>query len=195
MIKPSFWTAEKTEELKLHRDSGLSGSAIAQQMGVTRNTVIGKLYRLGLTLPGTPRLSPEERERRRKEKNAVKINRQRIRRHENRGWKVQEPTIPVAVPPFIGSLNIPFGDLRRFTKHSPNQCRYIAAEPAGPDYLACGNETLKGESWCAHCKDVVFASPKNYSDEERDRRRRWLIKVGHPSKVGRVVDDGVGEAA
>jgi GcrA cell cycle regulator len=44
------WTPERVEKLKKLTADGLSGSQIASQLGgVTRNAVIGKIHRLGLT--------------------------------------------------------------------------------------------------------------------------------------------------
>ncbi|MFZ3225370.1 MAG: GcrA family cell cycle regulator, partial [Xanthobacteraceae bacterium] len=49
----SPWTAERIEQLRNGVTSGLSCSQIAAEIGVTRNAVIGKIHRLGLS-PGRP---------------------------------------------------------------------------------------------------------------------------------------------
>src|SRR3954453_16331511 len=43
------WTTERVELLKQHFEAGLSCRDIAARIGVSRNAVIGKLTRLGLT--------------------------------------------------------------------------------------------------------------------------------------------------
>ena len=43
------WTDERVERLKNHFEAGLSCRQIAADIGVSRNAVIGKLSRLGLT--------------------------------------------------------------------------------------------------------------------------------------------------
>src|SRR5579872_740953 len=43
------WTTERIERLKIHFADGLSCRQIADQIGVTRNAVIGKISRLQLT--------------------------------------------------------------------------------------------------------------------------------------------------
>ena len=49
------WTDERVEELKKLWSEGLSASQIAKQLGgVTRNAVIGKVHRLGLSGRATP---------------------------------------------------------------------------------------------------------------------------------------------
>ena len=49
----SPWTPERIEQLRNCVTSGLSCSQIAAEIGVTRNAVIGKIHRLGLS-PGRP---------------------------------------------------------------------------------------------------------------------------------------------
>jgi GcrA cell cycle regulator len=158
----TLWTDDRIEELKEHWKTKLSCSEIGALMNISRNAVIGKIHRLGLS----GRVDPREQERRRQERNAKQREKQADRRSQIRATTMQE--LPPSPDPFIGSLNIPFNELRRYSDKGPNQCRYIAAEPASPDYLVCGNETLDGESWCGHCKGIVYGRP--ISDEERARR-------------------------
>ena len=61
------WTDERLEALKGHFASGLTCRQIAAEIGVSRNAVIGKLSRLGLTRdkpPGSEPRSKRPRERR-----------------------------------------------------------------------------------------------------------------------------------
>lgn len=46
-----IWTDERTALLKAYKKEGLSHAEIAHKLGVTRNTVCGKLNRLGLVGP------------------------------------------------------------------------------------------------------------------------------------------------
>lgn len=41
-----WWTPARVAELQRLRGDGLSGSEIAQRMGVTRNAVLGQMYRI-----------------------------------------------------------------------------------------------------------------------------------------------------
>src|SRR5262245_14999204 len=47
------WTSERVEQLRAYVAAGLTCSQIALEIGVTRNAVIGKIHRLGLS-PGSP---------------------------------------------------------------------------------------------------------------------------------------------
>jgi hypothetical protein len=45
------WDEERTTELKALRVCGLSSREIGQKMGFSRNSIIGKLYRMGFDVP------------------------------------------------------------------------------------------------------------------------------------------------
>jgi hypothetical protein len=149
-----IWNDYKTAELKRLHATGMSMSEIAAAMGITRNAAIGKCSRLNLPSRATkPRLPQEELQRRRNERQRL-YDRNHRHRAPNEEKKMADFP-PIKPAPYVGDLRIPFADLRDFKNESPNQCRYIADEPPGPGYLACGNETRKGESYCPHCWEIV----------------------------------------
>jgi hypothetical protein len=51
------WNPERIEQLRNCVGAGLTCSQIAAEIGVTRNAVIGKIHRLGLS-PGRPPAGP-----------------------------------------------------------------------------------------------------------------------------------------
>src|SRR5438128_8882556 len=61
------WTQERVEQLQSYVNAGLTCSQIADEIGVSRNAVIGKIHRLGLA-PGRPagRPAPERPPRHRR---------------------------------------------------------------------------------------------------------------------------------
>ena len=50
-ISPSTWSTDRIEQLRRCFDAGLTCSQIAREIGVTRNAVIGKMNRMGLSRP------------------------------------------------------------------------------------------------------------------------------------------------
>lgn len=150
-----FWTDDITVRLKDLWAKSWSASQIAAELQTTRNAVLGKIHRLGLS-GRVLNISPEElerRERKRRERRNAKEARRRIRLAP----AMVASSIETPPPAYLGySLEIPFSDLRSLSASEPNQCRFIAAEPPGPLYLACGNETAAGEPYCAHCQKVVL---------------------------------------
>lgn len=148
-----LWTDDEVEELKVRWSAGLTCSEIGTAMDKSRNAVIGKVHRLGLDgRKKTTTAADRERSlRARYERNA---RQKKLKRRQNREVEVEEQI--EAMPAFIGSLNIPFDELRDFSNCEPNECRFIADEPPGPLYLSCGTETPPGEPYCAHCKPITL---------------------------------------
>ena len=56
------WSPERVAQLKRCFDAGLTCSQIAREIGVTRNAVIGKLNRLGLSQPRNPAATQARRD-------------------------------------------------------------------------------------------------------------------------------------
>src|SRR4051812_2332262 len=129
----SIWTDELVTRLVTSFHAGLAYGCIANELGVTRNAVCGKISRLGLAAR-VPRINAALSEQRRLDRAAKHNEKKRLRRA-----RVKAALPPIERPvimPFMGSLDIPFAQLTDFKNAESNQCRYIAAEPAGPDYLA-----------------------------------------------------------
>lgn len=156
-----FWTDDVLTSLKDFWNRGWSASQIAAQLRTSRNAVLGKIHRLGLSGRVMP-VSDEERRRREERRRQKHAERERSRRARlgidaPRPPRVARAELPA--PPYLGyALDIPFAELRPLSIAGANQCRYIAAEPPGPQFLACGNDTPAGQSYCAHCSTIVFRS-------------------------------------
>lgn len=58
------WSPERVAQLKRCFDAGLTCSQIAREIGVTRNAVIGKLNRMGLSQPRNPAATQARRDAR-----------------------------------------------------------------------------------------------------------------------------------
>jgi GcrA cell cycle regulator len=195
----TVWTDEKVDELKGYRESELSAAQIGLRMCISRSAVLGKIKRLGWASKGVsrPRLSDAEREQSRKRAQDRGVIQNRIRRQERRGEHKMEDTPATSRPAFIGSLNVPFADLRPLLNHASNQCRFIAAETPRPDYLACGNETLPGESYCGHHHGVVYQGHNyrpNLSEDEINRRRGNGYAMAR-AKWGALIKEGGSDSA
>jgi hypothetical protein len=140
----SNWTDDRVAELTRLVKACFSASEIATTMGggLTRNSVIGKCRRLGLTLTGTDRRAARPSPKPLKPSKAARLF--------VGSWGACPETIPGHIPsePVVKlqPLNIPFDDIRAF------QCRWITSQrPA----LFCGHPTVAG-SWCPTHRAIVF---------------------------------------
>lgn len=136
------WTDEITERLKAMLDEGLTSAEIARCIpGATRNAVIGKIHRLGLTFPG--RLSPERPSARRRRSNV---------------WKIKATRAPRAGGGELTALN---KDLRVGTSIlnlERHHCRWPVSDNPR---LFCGNQRRdENTPYCAAHAQIAYVSPQ-----------------------------------
>ena len=137
------WTDERVELLKEHFAAGLTCREIADDIGVSRNAVIGKLSRLNLTRGDT-------RGRRRAEKKtgrpgSARSNPLRAKPLHRLVLIVDLFASPVS-PEDPSSIDE--GNRRSLLELGPNQCRWPISTPGAADFCFCGNTAAEGESYC-----------------------------------------------
>jgi len=140
------WTPERVEQLRSFVVTGLSCSQIAAEMGVTRNAVIGKIHRLGLS-PGRP---PGGSGR------SCAPRGHRPRRVGQRGLL---QLLFSNGAPAIGALAksapiaIESAQPCSLLDLAQGKCRWPLSKGNGDcgaaDFIFCGNEAIAGLSYCA----------------------------------------------
>lgn len=155
------WTDDRVETLKKLWIEGLSASQIAKEMGgVTRNAVIGKVHRLGLSGRATPSRPPRPRPR-------AKAAAQR---------KVSSPVLkatpatPVtrreeipATP--IEPQKLPNGEFATVLTLTNKLCKWPIGDPAKPGFKFCGHGSTENSPYCKE------HAAQAYQPQTRRRRR------------------------
>ncbi len=146
------WTPERVEQLRGYVATGLSCSQIAAQIGVTRNAVIGKIHRLGLS-PGRPpggsaRTCPP---RARHPRAASPQRLLRLMWADGGAAALAEPLAVASAQPCT-LLDLAQG-----------KCRWPledqSASGAAADFNFCGNEAVAGLSYCAGHARMAYRMP------------------------------------
>lgn len=145
------WTDERVETLKKLWAEGLSAAQIANKIGgVTRNAVIGKVHRLGLSGRATP----------------AKPQRGCAPRAVERDKETAAPPAPredvksvIPEPDFVAPLVLESGDSATVATISNNMCKWPIGDPARDDFHFCGQTTLPGKSYCAYHARLAFQPP------------------------------------
>jgi GcrA cell cycle regulator len=148
---PATWSSERIELLKRCFQAGLTCSQIAREMGVTRNAVIGKMNRLGLSRPRDVIGGQMRR--------AARLARPKTARRLIRtAWRckpaqpnvfAQHQMLTAAFPePRAEDVPIHNGRGCTLLELSPGQCRWPINTPGADDFCYCGNEPVKGLPYC-----------------------------------------------
>jgi GcrA cell cycle regulator len=137
------WTTERVDQLRNYVDAGLTCSQIAAEIGVSRNAVIGKIHRLGLS-PGRPAAALARPCPQRGQRPRLPSHRQMLR------------LISVETP-FVAAdaAAVPIESAHRCSllELAQDRCRWPLGDPVSSsgavDFAFCGNETVRGLSYCA----------------------------------------------
>lgn len=134
--KEPTWTNERIELLKTHFSAGLSCREIANEIGVSRNAVIGKLSRLDLTREKKPEIR----------RPGTKTNRPRsVPRLQ---YRILRKLFAEAGPP-EDSVAIHSEQHCSLLELSEERCRWPINSPGEEDFCFCGDRPLEGLPYCA----------------------------------------------
>jgi GcrA cell cycle regulator len=135
--KEPTWTPERVELLKIRFAAGLSCREIANDLGVSRNAVIGKISRLDLTRENEPRRTARKDDaKRRRTRSVPRLQYQLLR-------KLYDEAEPAADPGTISSEHP--CSLLELSEH---KCRWPISTPGTDDFCFCGNRPLDGLPYC-----------------------------------------------
>lgn len=146
------WTDDRVETLsKLWRE-GQSASQIARDLGhgITRNAVIGKIHRLGLSGRAAPRLPGAGRA---------------DQRRERRGRIPRRTAAPRPLPPPVApspDLTLPQTGLASVVSVRFGQCRWPMGDPLADDFCLCGRTAVRGAYCATHGALAYRATEKNH---------------------------------
>ena len=148
------WTHERIEHLKKLWEAGHTASNIASELGgITRNAVIGKAHRLGLS----------GRMKSKSKVSSVSIVR-RKKMPANRNSKIIELTTSVSEP-----MNpISFAGIK------DGLCRWPLGEPEDLDFKFCGRSSNDGVVYCDEHHSLAY-QPLSQTRQKRTNRKRFKV--------------------
>ena len=173
------WTDERVELLRKLWTEGLSASQIAAELanGISRNAVIGKVHRLGLSgrakapaaAPARPRLA-------RPVASAPRPAPERVANPISRGANALafEPmALPAEAldPRPVEEVVIPISERVTIMELREGMCRWPLGDPTSADFGFCGARGTIGDPYCTYHASIAY-QPTH--DRRRDRDRRML---------------------
>src|ERR1700756_3191542 len=149
------WTDERVENLKKLWTDGLSASQIAAELGgITRNAVIGKVHRLGLSGRAKSPTSAAPRPRKaRAHSHMLRGSRPAIRGNTALAHAYEVEVEPE--PELVDNI-IPLGQRRTILELTEETCRWPIGDPGSPEFFFCGGHTIAGLPYCAYHSRVAY---------------------------------------
>lgn len=169
------WTDDRVELLKTLWAEGLSASQIANRLGgVTRNAVIGKVHRLGLS--GRTTTSRAKAPRTRRRTSQTRAARPQLRTHGNAALKPvyetdAEEELELAPSP-VRELVIPVEERASILTLTETRCRWPIGDPGDEDFHFCGRDCEISDSYCEHHAQVAYQPAQSRRRDSRSAARQ-----------------------
>src|SRR5882757_4834164 len=162
------WSSERIEQLRSLWHDGLSASQIAAVLGgITRNAVIGKAHRLGLTGRPSPiknRIAGQARPRPARRPRAERVPVQRPATIAATPARRVEP----ALPP-LELEDMPGATILTLTDRI---CKWPIGDPRDPDFHFCGRASAEGLPYCVDHARRAYQPPARRSGDHGDHGHR-----------------------
>ncbi|MGF7161268.1 GcrA cell cycle regulator [Rhodoligotrophos appendicifer] len=132
---------------------GLTGAKIAEIMGLTRNQVIGRAFRMGVTLGfGRKRVLHVKLPPKAEKASRPKVERKAAPR------AVPKPSPAVLVVPKVDLAPVvpgPAGGVP-FLELAPRGCKFAVGQDAQGSHLFCGGSRAEGLPYCRHHAQIAY---------------------------------------
>jgi GcrA cell cycle regulator len=174
------WTEDRVATLSKLWAEGLSASQIAKQLGgVTRNAVIGKVHRLGLSGRAKPsRPKPAAKTSRAKTPTATPTARPKPSRTSAKTAKPAKTSpapaesLPVSTEPPLEAKPLKDGSYATILTLTDHMCKWPIGDPSGDEFRFCGRKTEPDEPYCTAHSMVA------YQPSRRRNSSGKMISVG-----------------
>jgi GcrA cell cycle regulator len=173
MSDVATWTDERVELLKKLWNDGLSASQIAAEIGsITRNAVIGKVHRLGLSGRARPQSVAQPRPRKAPAARPTGASPPNHGLHTRGATalaslpQIMAEAAPQAAPQANPDVVVPFSERVTIMELKESMCRWPLGDPTTAEFRYCGSKSEVGTPYCQyHCRIAYQPSI------DRNRRR------------------------
>ncbi|MYZ49251.1 GcrA family cell cycle regulator [Propylenella binzhouense] len=155
------WTDERVELLKRLWQEGRSASQIAAELagGATRNAVIGKIHRLGLSGRGQPTTTTKRQRR------TTQVPAPAARKHTTPATVGALALSPLHAPAPVPlaerkhALVVPIAKRLPIEKLTEQTCKWPIGDPGHADFHFCGHQSLEGLPYCEYHAGIAYQTP------------------------------------
>jgi len=156
------WTDERVDLLKKLWSEGLSASQIAGRLGgVTRNAVIGKVHRLGLSGRATSTRLKSLRPRSRVPAAPKRQPRARVAAGGSPALRALYHPETEPFRPTEDEIVIPLEERKSLQDLTENSCRWPIGDPQSSDFHFCGHKKVPGLPYCEVHSRRAFQPPQS----------------------------------
>ena len=154
------WTTEMIEGLKKMWKKGLTTNEIAKELGVSKNSIVGKVHRLTLTSRPSPikkkdgedddlfvQLTPEENVPQPKEEVQIELEKE-----QQTAQEIQTKPLPV-------ETELKKRKCIKLSELDSHTCRWPIGDPKDDRFCFCGNKVRAGQTYCDEHAAIAYVKP------------------------------------
>ena len=147
------WTDEMIEQLTQLWMSGLTTNEIAKELGLSKNSVVGKVHRMNLNSRPSPIKKKEEAQ---VEQSAVQEPKQ-VKSPKKTTPSLEHKPAKIAVSPIDTKTHsdtcVKLSDLNSHT------CRWPIGDPKDENFCFCGKKVRAGQTYCDEHAAIAYVKP------------------------------------
>jgi GcrA cell cycle regulator len=176
----SPWTDDRIVHLKTRWLQGVSTPAICRELGLSRNSVLGKIRRLSVVelslsgLRGKRPLAAENRHPSGRGPADHPAVTPLCKQHQRPAWVILAN--PHVDDPRVDA-DISFSQRCSLLELNCSTCRWPEGNPASCDFFFCGAEPVRGKPYCAtHCARAYRPAEETAQRPPNARVRRAMLR-------------------
>ena len=157
------WTDKMVEDLKIMWKQGLTTGEIGKRLGVSKNSIVGKVPRLQLDARPSPiRKKDEETSEAAVENNTEKTPAAKLKA-ERKSSRDEGKTDAATLPANTGfrptpAKNVASGDVK-LTDLDNHTCRWPIGDPKDENFRFCGRKVRVGQTYCEEHAALAYVKP------------------------------------
>ena len=153
------WTEKMVEDLKIMWKQGLTTGEIGKRLGVSKNSIVGKVHRLQLDARPSPIKKKEEEpqvteEIQVKDTPAKNKTDKKVSEPES---KAPEKTAPIIAP--VAAVEKKNNGYVRLTDLDNHTCRWPIGDPKDENFHFCGKKVRIGQTYCEEHAALAYVKP------------------------------------
>ena len=150
------WTEKMVEDLKIMWKQGLTTGEIGKRLGVSKNSIVGKVHRLQLDARPSP-IKKKDEEQENAAEECAQTDNVTEKKTEPREEKPAAAPQPVAEKPAVVRKNIA-GDVK-LTDLDNHTCRWPIGDPKDENFHFCGRKVRIGQTYCEEHAALAYVKP------------------------------------
>ncbi len=153
------WTDKMVEDLKIMWKQGLTTGEIGKRLGVSKNSIVGKVHRLQLDARPSPIRKKEDDS----SENVVEKTPVAKLKADKKSSRDEEKTGAATLPASTGfrptpAQNAASGDVK-LTDLDNHTCRWPIGDPKDESFRFCGRKVRVGQTYCEEHAALAYVKP------------------------------------